>query len=245
MIRLSAVDPRVKLILMFALSTCAVIVRGIVPLSAILGLTLLILMVGDVRMRQFYGRVRQLVKTIAVLFILQIIFNRSGEAWLALDGVTLLTDGGLTVAAAVALRLLIILLAAMIVMTGETRDYLQALLQLRIPYEIAFMVMAALRLLPVLREAAHDVICAVQMRGWRLKKQSFRKTAAIYISVFVPIVAEAIHRSEQIAVAMEARAFRALPRRTSLCRLEMKKQDWVSLTVSLGLLSAIMMITGG
>ena len=243
MIRLSAVDPRVKLALMFALSSCAVILRNILPLSAVLVLTILILLSGGVQLSQSLGRVHQLLKTILVLFVLQLIFNRSGDPLLVIGGLTLLTDGGIVTAMVVALRLLVILAAAMIVMTGETRDYLQALLQLRIPYEIAYMVMVALRLLPILRESARDVICAVQMRGCRLKKQGWRKTAAVYTSVFVPIVVEAIHRSGQIAVAMEARAFRALPQRTSLRLLTMTRLDWIILAISLGALAAIGFIT--
>lgn len=242
---LSAADPRVKLALMLALSTGAVISRSIVTLSALLGLTLLLLLAGSVRISQSLGRARLFLKSILALSVLQLIFNRTGDPLLVVRGWTVLTDGGLILATVVALRLLIILSAALIVMTGEARDYLQALLQLRIPAEIALMTMAALRLLPILREAAQDVFCAVQMRGFRPEKQGWRKTASVYISVLVPIVAETIHRSEQIAVAMEARGFRAMPQRTGLHRLVMTKRDWARLAVSLVMLATVLIAGGG
>jgi len=245
LISLTIIDPRVKLAMMLAISTCAFFVRGLLPLVAVLGLVFLLLLLGGIHLRQSISRVQLFFKTILVLFVLQVIFNRGGAPLLAAGGITLLTDQGVTVACTVALRLLIILTSALIVLSGEPRDYLQALIQLRIPYEIAFMTMAALRLLPTLREASRDTFNAVQMRGVRLKKQSPGKAVAIYSRLLIPIIAEAVRRSEQIAVAMEARSFRALPQRTSLYQLTMKKKDWGVLVITLAALAAILTSGGG
>ena len=205
------------------LSTAAVTTRSLSALMAIAALTLLILAAGGVRPARAIGLVHNLLKLIFILFIIQCVFNRSGDPLLTVGSFSLLTTGGFHMAAMVSLRLLIILLSALLVMTGEPRDYLQALIQIKVPCEIAFMVLAALRFLPLLREEAADALSAVQMRGCRLKKQSLRKTASIYISILIPIVAGAIRRSEQMSIAMEARAFRAQPKRTTLRRLVMKK----------------------
>jgi energy-coupling factor transport system permease protein len=244
LISLTSIDPRVKLAMMLAISTCALIVRSLLPLLAVMLLNLMILLLGGIQFRQSISRVHLFFKTILALFVLQVIFNRSGDPLIIAGGVTLLTDHGLTVACTVTLRLLIIMTAALIILSGEPRDYLQALIQLRIPYEIAFMTMAALRLLPTLREASRDTFNAVQMRGVRLKKQSPGKALAIYSRLFIPIIAEAIRRSEQIAVAMEARYFRALPQRTSQYQLIMKKMDWGVLMFTLAALAAILILGG-
>lgn len=245
MISLMHVDPRVKLGMMLAVSASALAVRGLLPLLAILVLNLLILLLGGIRISQSFSRVQLFVKTILAVFVLQLLFNRSGDPILTAGAVTLLTDQGLANASAVSLRLLIILTAALMVRTGDAHEYLQALIQLRIPCEIALMTMAALRLLPILKEAFLDAANAMQMRGVRLKKQNLHNTLAAYGRLFMPVVAEAIHRSEQMAIAMEARAFRSLPRRTSMDQMTMHKKDWGVLGATLTALAAILVLSGG
>ncbi|HAL74225.1 MAG TPA: hypothetical protein DCM45_03910, partial [Clostridiales bacterium] len=114
MISLSRIDPRVKLVMMLAISTCAVAVRGLLPLLVILALNILILLFGGIRLSQSISRVHIFYKTILVLFVVQLLFIRSGDPVLVVGDVTLITDQGLTVACAVALRLLIILMASLI-----------------------------------------------------------------------------------------------------------------------------------
>jgi energy-coupling factor transport system permease protein len=162
-----------------------------------------------------------------MLFFIQCIFSQSGEPMLTVAGLTIVTDAGFMIALLVCLRLLIIVESALIVLEGEPRDYLLALTQWKIPYEIAFMALAALRFLPMLREEAQDVLCAAQMRGLRIKKTSLKNQAGAYISIMLPVIAGAIQRAEQMSIAMEARAFRAYPRRTSMRRLQFRTTDWV------------------
>jgi len=242
-LRLENLDARVKLFMLLALSTSAVFFRSPKVLLPIFLFTLALVLAGGVSARDAFMRVRGALRLIASLFILQCLFNRSGAPLLRAFGATLITRGGIAAAAYVALRLLIVLLSALIVLTGQRRDYLLALTQLKAPYEIAFMVMAALHFLPLLREQARDVMNAAQMRGARIKKAPIVKRLRLYVTLSAPIVAGAVRKSEQTAVAMEARAFRAYPRRTSMRRLIMKKSDWAVFAAFAVLLAAV--IAGG
>ena len=58
----------------------------------------------------------------------------------------------------------------MIIMTSHSRDYVLALVQLKIPYEIAFMVLVSLRFLPVFIEEIKDTLVAMQLRGLTCKE---------------------------------------------------------------------------
>ena len=212
-------DPRIKLLVLIALSSSAVIIRTTPGLIALLITTLVILLAGRVKPGVIWVKLRVILGLIVMLFLLQCLFNRSGEPVLLLRGFTVVTDLGLQTALTVCLRLVVIILSALIVLTGESRDYLLALTQCKIPYEIAFMVLAALRFLPMLREEASDILCAAQMRGMPLKKSSLKNQAAAYIKVVIPVVAGALRRAENLSIAMEARGFRSRPRRTSMRRL--------------------------
>ncbi len=237
--RLETLDPRVKIFMMLAISTASVATRDPAMLLLLLALTFLLLVLGGVPVRKALWRVRGAMGLILSIFILQCIFDRSGAPLIRIGSFTLITRGGLNAALYVMLRLLTVLLSALIILTGRRRDYLLALSQLGLPYEISFMVMAGLHFLPLLREEAQDVMCAVQMRGTRIKKAPVGQRARVYLKMAVPIVAGAIRRSEQMSVAMEARAFRALPKRTSMRRLTMKKSDWIYLAVFAAALAII------
>jgi len=230
-VNLTKIDPRVKLLVMICLSSAAVAASGVFILLALLAFTLLVLLTGGVRPGAVWVRLRVIFGLIIMLFILQCIFNRNGEPFLVYSGHVIVTVTGFDTAAAVCLRLLVISLGAMIVMTGEPRDYLLALTQWRVPYEIAFMVLAALRFLPMLREEARNVLCAAQMRGLQIKKAGLRKQAAAYTGIILPVVSGALRRAELLSIAMEARGFRAHPRRVSMRRLTMRFADWVYLMI--------------
>lgn len=234
--KLSELDPRVRLILLIGLSTLSVVLRRMEPLLLLAVLTFAILLAGGADLKEAFGRIKGAVKLIAEIFVLQCIFTRQGEPLIAVHGFTIVTQDGLLTSAAVSLRLLILLMSAVIILTGESRDYLLALNQWKIPYEISFMVMAALRFLSILREEAQDVLYAVQMRGTKLRKTGLIHKIRVYSSILVPVAAGAIRRSEQMATAMEARAFRAMPRRTSMRKLKMKNRDWICLGIFLFLM---------
>jgi energy-coupling factor transport system permease protein len=236
--RLAGLDPRPKLLFVVCVSTLAVLWREPAWLAGLLAVTVAVLLLGGVSTRRAWSQARGVVGVIAVLFVVQCVFVRTGEPVVSAGGVVLVTSGGLAVALGVTLRLLIVVCSALVLLTGEARDYLLALVQCRVPYEIAFMVMTALHFLPILREEALDVYHAVQMRGTEVARASLRARLAVYSRIALPIVAGALRRAEQVSLAMEARAFRALPHRTSLRRLTLATRDVVALV-------AVASATGG
>lgn len=237
--RLENVDARVKMALLILLSTLSVISRSLGETALLLAFAFGFLLLGGMDAKQMYYRLRAALKLLMSLFVLQALFNRTGEALIAIGGVTLMTVGGVYTAALVAMRLFAVMLSALIVLSGDTRDYLQGLIQWHVPYEIAFMIMAGLRFLPSLREEAQDVLYAVEMRGVDLKQLKLKEKLHTYLSLVAPIVARTIHRSEQMSIAMEARAFRSMDRRTSMRRLRMKKSDYVVFAASAAVLILI------
>jgi energy-coupling factor transport system permease protein len=242
MMKLERLDARIKLLLLLGLSTAALFLQRPAALLALFALAAFILLAGGVKPGLIWVRLRGLCGLAVALFIIQCLFNRGGLPLLKLAGLTVVSEAGFSIAVLVSLRLLSIFLSALIVLSGEPRDYLLALTQCKIPYEIAFMVLAALRFIPMLREEAQDVLCAAQMRGLRLKKTGLKNQAGAYISVLLPVVAGALQRAEQLSIAMEARAFRAYPRRTALRCLRLSTGDVVYAVLFCLALAALLLI---
>jgi len=235
-------DPRVKILILIGLTTVALVLSRPAALLALLFLALLVLLAGGVSAVALWARSRAMFGLIVSLFIIQCLFTRGGEPLFVIFGLTFVTYSGFLAAVSVNLRLLIVVLGALIVLTGEPRDYLLALTQCKLPYEIAFMVLAALRFLPMLRDEARDVLCAAQMRGLRIKKAGLIKKLRAYASIILPVTAGAISRAGQLSVAMEARGFRAMPSRTYMRRLMMRAADWAYLVIFCAVLAAILFL---
>ena len=66
-----------------------------------------------------------------------------------------------------------------------------------------------------------------------MKKIPWGQKLAMYRRLALPIVYGAMLKAQQLAIAMEARGFRAYPRRTYLRRLEFYWADYVIMAIFL------------
>lgn len=229
---LASFDPRAKMMLMVCLSTFALLKPVPPVLLGILAFTLLVLFFGGVKVGDMIRQARGIFYMIIALFVIQCLFVRTGEPLIAIGGHTIITTGGLNMAATICLRFTIFVMSALILLTGESRDYLLALVQMKIPYEIAFMVMVAVHFLPILKEEALDIYYSVQLRGTEIKKASFPSKIKMYCKICLPILVGAINRAKSMSIAMEARGFRANPQRTYMRKLRLKVKDVLMIIAS-------------
>ncbi|MEG1501121.1 MAG: energy-coupling factor transporter transmembrane component T [Clostridiales bacterium] len=222
---LQILDPRCKLLMMACLSTAAMITDKLSVLALLLLFNILTLLWGKLKLQAIIGQLKGLLTLIFSLFIIQCFFNRAGEALWSIGAYTVITKGGFYLACLLCLRFLLILLSAQIILQGKPRDYLLALVQLKLPYDIAFSVMAGIHFLPILKEEAFNVFYSVQLRGTELKNISFYQKIKLYGKICLPILINAVNRSKDMAIAMEARGLRAYPQRTYLHQLSFNYRD--------------------
>ena len=240
--KLANIDARIKLLLLAVLSSCAMLLKSPVTLAGLLLLQLLALLLGGITPGRLWRQTRLIFSLIGLLFLLQCLFIRTGLPLLTWGNVVLLTRNGLQAGLLVALRLLIVVDSALLVLTGEVRDYLLALRWLGLPWEICYMVLAALRFIPLLREEAQSVWAAMLMRGCDIRSASLPQKAQLYVSMLAPITAGALQRAEAMSISMEARAFRSLPDRSSWRKLHMQKKDLAYAAVLMLLLFLIIFV---
>jgi len=91
------------------------------------------------------------------------------------------------------------------------------------PY-ISFSFVMALRFIPVLAEDAQNIVAAQESRGLELTKGSLLRRIRNMIPILVPLVILAIRRAQQLAEALESRAFGS-GRRTSYWEYKMSIKD--------------------
>jgi energy-coupling factor transport system permease protein len=226
---MTGLDPRTKIVMIICLSTLAVFLNEPWPLLLLFILTLVILLLMRINFFRIIMRFKKLLPLLLLMLIIQSVFTAGGDALLSFQGVNILTSNGFNSSLCILFRLLTFFSSAMIIMTSNTRDYVLALVQLKIPYEIAFMVLVALRFLPVFIEEIKDTLVAMQLRGIDLQRIPWRHKIKFYTHLFAPLLSSVMLKAHQLAIAMEARAFRVYRRRTYLRLLHYSAKDYVAM----------------
>ncbi len=224
-------DPRVMLLIAACFSTMGVLIETVWLLAVVFAAVVLFSMALKADMMMLVRRLKGLLLFIIVIAFLQSIFNPTGETLVRIGDISIVTTGGLLMAAGTLLRIGTVIASASVFTLTTSRCMIQGLVQLRLPYEFAFMASVALRFLPVFTEEFRDAVTAIQLRGVDLKKIRLREKLGLYAAIITPTIYSAVDKAQKLSYAMELRAFRAYPGRTSRFVLHMSTTDYVYLTV--------------
>lgn len=234
-------DPRSKLFLIICLSGLAVIINNWLILSGILLGAISILLIFGINPLNMAGKIRILLYFVIFIALMQSIFTPGGQVLISLGSINLITVHGFNAAAEFILRMLIIITAAGIIATSNSREIIQGLVQWKLPYEIAFMTAMGLRFLPIFAEEFKDAMTAIQLRGVNFKSLSLKKKMEVFTSLFQPVVAGALIKARAVSMSVEMRGFRSSPERTSYLVLECSAADYMVM-ISSGLVTAAILV---
>ncbi|MEM3734279.1 MAG: energy-coupling factor transporter transmembrane component T [Nitrososphaerales archaeon] len=95
----------------------------------------------------------------------------------------------------------------------------------KVPQDVIFAFVTAVRFVPVLMLDAIQIMDAQKSRGLELEKGNFINRIRKLAPILIPLVVTAVIRSSELAEAMEARAYGAVKKPTSLYTLTLKKRD--------------------
>lgn len=237
---MKAPDPRTMLLIAACFSTMGVLIQQTLLLLCVFVCCVLFAMILRADLIILVKRLKGLLGLIVFVALMQSIFSGYGESVVSIGGVKVLTTGGLLMAANTLLRMGTVIASAAIFTLTTSRMMIQGLIQLKVPYEIAFMASVALRFLPVFSEEFRDTLTAIQLRGVNIKSIPLREKLKIYGSIIMPVTYGAVDRAQKLSYAMELRAFRAMPRRTSRITLKMRGADYAYMAVFPVLTAAVL-----
>lgn len=210
-------DPRTKLALAVVYAAVVVSSGAALWLLAELGLVVLLILVA--------GEGRAYLRWLGAVAAM-------GGAWFAIAWWAF----GPEAAALAGLRLAALLsISFLFFRTTAPEDLGNALVQAGLPYELAFVLSAALQFVPVIGRKAHNIIDAQRARGMPLEPG----LAALrhYPALFTPLLIQAFQLADELAEAMDARGF-GRPGRTFLREYRLRARDWLVLAGGLALLTA-------
>ena len=241
--KIQSVDPRTKLCIVAVFSTLGVVFRDVLILVCIaimsLGLTLLF----GVNLKRMWNKMKRFIKLLLGITILQSIFTFAGTPLIQVGGITLLTDYGIIQGLEFVLRVSIILMLGCVLSTSNQREVTQGLVQLKVPYEIAFMSTLGIRYLPIFSEEFVDSLNAILLRGIDIKHLKWKKKINLYTYIMTPVFVHSFFKAKDMAIAMELRGFRIHDHRTSFLTLHLQCVDYIMMIISAVLL--VVSIGGG
>jgi energy-coupling factor transport system permease protein len=230
----------------------AAVVAAALPLTFVFDpVTPLVLFLVTLTVGRLLGGLplRELLRPLAVfvlagiaILLANVFFNKQNATSVVVFsiGPVDVTRAALWAAASLWLRLLCFaLLSLVFVRTTEPQHLLLSLVhQLHMSDRVAYGVMVGYRMLPVFQADYATIRAAQRLRGVREGSAFFHPFSRIR-RYALPLLAGAVRRAGRIAIAMDARAFGALPRRTYRERMVVTSADWVFLALVVLLVALI------
>ena len=206
-----SLDPRIKLffsIMLFSLSLLSnTILEFIVILSIIL----------------FIGLVSKVIKRMAKT----IVFSASFLVMIFI--INILVGYNIIFSVIVSLRFVSVVSSSSIFFLTSSPDELELVMKsFRLPYDLIFAFVTAVRFVPVIMLDALQILDSQKSRGLEIEKGNITKRIKNYLPVLVPLIVQSIIRSEELAEAMESRAYGFSKKKTSYYSLHLRKRDYMA-----------------
>jgi energy-coupling factor transport system permease protein len=137
-------------------------------------------------------------------------------------------------------RFLAIISSTSVFFVTTSPDELEQIMKwMRVPRDVVFAFVTAVRFIPVVMLDAFQIMDAQKSRGLEFEKGNVVKRVRSMVPILIPLVVNSVIRSGELAEAMESRAYGATPRPTSLYGMRLTWYDAATAVASLLLLVAV------
>lgn len=237
-------DPRFKIMAMLIVMISIFIPSGFEAYGLIGLFVLTALFISKLHLSMIINSLKPMVFMLSFLTIINALVLRTGTVIFTLYSFTLYSDA-LSQTAYITVRLVLMIMTTTI-LTASTKpldltlgieDLLKPFKRFGFPaHEIAMMISIALRFIPTLIEETNRIMKAQASRGVDLKEGSLKEKLMAILSLIVPLFVSSFQRAEELADAMEARAYVPSGVRTRYKVLKRTPKDIVLLVLCTSLL---------
>jgi len=228
-------DPSIKFIWTFVISFLAFAVTDPIFLAIFFIVQMLIIrLLAGLSFKSLGKRAWIAFGPAFAFFIFYTFLYPNGHGVLLDLGVLKISVEGMMYGAAIGLRFPIsVLMAIVFVITTEPRKFVYSLIQvMKIPAKYAYILMVSLRTFPLAEEEFHNIIDAQTIRGMDVHAKSVRKRMERVRLILIPLMARIFKNNlEQMAMAMDSRAFGAHQNMTFIEQCKPSKKDIAFLAI--------------
>lgn len=242
-------DPRTKLLVLMIVSLLSVAINDFVFLLMLFDFVLLFAILSKANIMKIWKYVKPTIWLIIPVFIIQTIFSYVKDGplvilpgtWGKIGGFVLISTGSLFYAGSICLRILILAVSSSLFsLTTDSNDFLLALKKIGFPYEIAIVTGLIIYFLPMVITETTSVSNALETRGISIRKGRFLSRLKTFRILITAILMNFIEKSKYQAMAMDSRGFNSKTKKTTICDLKLKANDYVIMIVVIAIFAGIL-----
>jgi energy-coupling factor transport system permease protein len=236
-------DARLKLFVVLFLTTINFLTNSFFIFGIVICILFVCIFISHVPFRIFFSQTKNIIILILLTSVLNIFFSYDGNVIIKILFIKI-TDTGLMLAIKSCIKLIImILITSLVMLTTSPIELSMAITYFLFPLqklfklpvnEISMIITIALRFIPVLSNELEIIIKSQRARGIDFNRGTLIQRAKKYTSVLVPMFILSFNRSDELAIAMEARCYNPEKQRSSLNKLKFKPLDlYIFITILL------------
>jgi energy-coupling factor transport system permease protein len=153
-------------------------------------------------------------------------------SWWLVGGMSFSLEGALYGINVICKTLSLTLVLPLAILTSDLDAMIVGLVQAHIPYKIAFIFSSTMRFFPLLFQEAASLIETQRLRGLAYEEMGLFKRVGLYAQIAIPLILNAMVRSQQIEVVLQSKAFSGNPDRSYLHNPSMNPADYAVIIVS-------------
>ena len=240
-------DARIKLLAVIFYIVTVFFIRDYVMYAAMFLFIIALTLIAKIPLRVLLRTVRTIVFLVLVTSIINLFFTSGEVLWVHWKFIKIYKEG-VEHAIKLALRLIpLMLFPSLLTLTTtpmELTDALESLMKplklIKVPvHAIALIMSIALRMIPILMEETNKIMLAQKARGADFDTGGALKKAKAMVPVLVPLVVGAFRRADELALAMDARCYSSVAKRTKYKVMRLTAKDLVASFVCLAVFSLV------
>lgn len=229
-------DPRVKIIITFIYVISLFFLRSFVTLGCAFIILMVYIMLSKVPLRYIVKGTKAIIWFIVFTVLLQMVTIQGSEAIFEF-GIIRITRTGVYSSCYLFIRLILMMVGSSMMTYTTTPNALTEGLEklfkwmnkLKVPvHELAMIMSIALRFIPVIVEELDRIMKAQMARGMDFTEGNIFERLKKIMPVIVPLFVSAIRRSNELALAMDARCYHGGEGRTKMKPLKYRREDYIA-----------------
>lgn len=222
-------DIRTKLVIAICVNILSFVTQNSICLLMYLLIVVLLTNRSTQETYNLIKKCRWLFLLIAMMFVIQVTFIKTGHEIYTISGLKIITTGGLNVARLVALRLLVIVFSGLYLSLDRISDYMRVFTIIRIPFIVSLMVMIAVNTVPLIKRESRIVYNAMVSRGSFFNGAMLANRIAGFARISMNVLIGIIAKSKIMTEAIESRGMTLSNKRTSLKTFTLRWFDLVAM----------------
>ena len=244
---LHRLDPRVKILAVIAYIVTVFFAVDYTMYVALFLFVVVVSLVAKIPLKTLFRTIRTIIFLVLITSAINLFFTKGEVLWVHWKFISIYKEG-VEHAIKLAMRLILLMLFPSILtltttpmeLTDAIESLMSPLKLIKVPvHAIALIMSIALRMIPILMEETNKIMLAQKARGADFDTGGPLQKAKAMIPVLVPLFVGAFRRADELALAMDARCYSSVAKRTKYKVMKLAARDLVASLVCLAVFALV------